>query len=186
MIAELVIQPPIRRGGVMMQRILVPLDGSHLAEAVLPYAKELSSLLSGTMFLVRVVPLARQLAAASFAGSGGIDGMSALDTKAIDEAVALQMQEGRAYLEEQAAKLQAEGLTVEWEVRQGTDAEEIIQFAQTRNIDLIAISTHGRSGLGRLVFGSVCDRVMREAGIPVLVVKPPRKESTSDSDDGRG
>ncbi|MFC1935507.1 universal stress protein [Chloroflexota bacterium] len=169
-----------------MQRILVPLDGSQLAEAILPYAKELALRLSATIYLMRVVPLARQLAAASFAGSGGIDGMSALDTKAIDEAVALQVQEARTYLEEQAQKLQAEGLKVEWNVRQGTAAEEIIQYAQASNIDLIAISSHGRSGLGRLVFGSVCDRVMRDAGIPVLVIKPSRREGISGSDDGEG
>ena len=169
-----------------MQRILIPLDGSQLAEAVLPYAKELALRLSGTIHLVRVVPLARQLAAASFAGSGGINGMSALDTKAIDEAVALQMQEARTYLEEQAQKLQSEGLAVEWEVRQGIAAEEIIQCVHTSNIDLIAISSHGRSGLGRLVFGSVCDRVLRDAGIPLLVIKPPKKGEASRSDDREG
>lgn len=167
-----------------MQRILVPLDGSPLAEAVLPHAKELASRLSATIYLVRVVPMARQLAAASFAGSGGIEGVSALDIKAIDEAVALQMRDARTYLEEQAGKLRAEGLKVEWEVRQGTAAEEIVQCAQASNIDLIAISSHGRSGLGRLVFGSVCDRVMRVAGIPLLVIKPSSKDIPSGDDAG--
>ena len=159
-----------------MQRFLVPLDGSELAETALPYARELASQFSGTIYLVRVVLLPGQLAAASLGGSGGIDGMSALDIKAIDEAVALQMEDASSYLEEQAQKLQNAGLKVEWEVRQGTPAEEIVQSAQAKEIDLIAISSHGRSGLGRLVFGSVCDRVMRDSGIPVLVLKSSKKD----------
>ena len=167
-----------------MQRILVPLDGSQLAEAILPHAKELGLRLSATIYLVRVVPLARQLAAVGLGGSGGIDGLPSLDIKAIEEAVAIQMQDARTYLEVQAGKLQDEGLVVEWDVRQGAAAEEIVQYAQANNIDLIAISSHGRSGLGRLIFGSVCDRVMRDAGIPVLMVKSPKKERKSGSADG--
>ena len=165
-----------------MRRIQVPLDGSDLAEAALPYAKDLASRLSGSIHLVRVVPLARQLAASSFAGSGGIDGMSALDVKAIDEAVELQMQEARSYLEKLGRNLKKKGLKVDWEVRQGNAADEILQCVQEHGIELIAISTHGRSGLGRLVFGSVCDRVVRDAGIPVLVIKP----SQDDDDAGGG
>ena len=106
-----------------MRRILVPLDGSDLSEAALPHAKELASRLSSSIYLVRVVPLARQLAASSFAGSGGIDGMPGLDVKAIDEAVEARLQEARVYIEEQGKKLQQEGISVEWEVRQGAAAE---------------------------------------------------------------
>ena len=157
-----------------MQRILVPLDGSPLAEEVLPYAEELASRLSVAIYLVSVVPLARQLAATGFTGAGVIDGVPAIDIKAIDDAVAIQMKDARAYLEGQAQRLQSEGLTVEWEVRQGAAADEIIECARSNDIDLIAISSHGRSGMKRLVFGSVSDRVIREAGIPVLVIKQPK------------
>ena len=100
--------------------------------------------------------------------------MPGLDVKAIDEAVEAHLQEAMAYIEEQGKKLQQEGLTVEWEVRQGAAAEEILEYARNKDIDLIAISTHGRSGLGRLGFGSVFDSVMRDAGIPVMVIKPPK------------
>ena len=162
-----------------MQRILVPLDGSPLAEEVLPYAQELASRLSGAVYLVSVVPLARQLAATGFTGAGAIDGVPAMDIKAIDDAVAIQMKEARAYLEGQAQRLQGEGLTVEWDVRQGAVADEIIECARANNIDIIAISSHGRSGVRRLVFGSVSDRVIREAGIPVLVIKQPKDDGNS-------
>ena len=137
-----------------MRRILVPLDGSELSESALPHAKELASRLSSSIHLVRVVPLARQLAASSFAGSGGIDGMPGLDVKAIDEAVEARLQEAMVYIEEQGKKLQQEGISVEWEVRQGAAAEEILESVQNNDIDLIAISTHGRSGSRRVVPGS--------------------------------
>lgn len=158
-----------------MQRILVPLDGSELAEAALPHAVDLATKLSATLHLVRVVPLARQMAASSLAGAtGGMDGMSAVDIEAIEQAVALQTLEAGSYLDEQAQSLRGRGLTVETETRQGSAPEEIIRHAKDNNVDMIAISSHGRSGLGRLVFGSVCDKVLREAGIPVLVIKSPK------------
>ena len=158
-----------------MQRILVPLDGSELAEGALPYAVDLATQLSATLYLVRVVSTSRHMAASSLAGAtGGMDGMSAVDIQAIQDAVALQTQEADRYLGEQAQSLRGQGLMVEAEACQGSAAEEIIQYARDNKIDMIAISSRGRSGLGRLVFGSVCDKVMREAGIPVLVIKPPK------------
>lgn len=160
-----------------MQRILVPLDGSELAEVALPYAVDLATQLSTSLHLVRVVSTARHMAASSLAGAtGGMDGMSAVDIQAIEDAVALQTQEADRYLDEQAQSLRGQGLTVEAETTQGSAAEEIIRNAQDNNIDMIVISSHGRSGLGRLVLGSVCDRVIRETGIPVLVVKPPKPD----------
>ena len=165
-----------------MEKILVPLDGSELAEKVLPYAKELATRLSGIIFLIRVVPSARQLAAAGIAGAGGIDGVSTVAIEAMDEAIALQMEEARVYLGREAWKLQWDGISAVWEVRQGSPAEEILEYAKATQIDLIAISSHGRSGLGRLVFGSVSDQVIRESGIPVLVIKHPKKDGESGSE----
>ncbi|MBI4337644.1 MAG: universal stress protein, partial [Chloroflexi bacterium] len=63
-------------------------------------------------------------------------------------------------------------LQVEWETRRGDAASQIIRYVKERGIDLVAISTHGRSGLSRLVFGSVAEKVLREAGVPVLLIKP--------------
>lgn len=158
-----------------MERILVPLDGSPLAEEALPHAKKLASRFSGTMFLVRVVPTAQQLAAASFAGGAGMQGVPPVDMSSMDKVVELQIDEARAYLTEVASKVKSEGIRTEWEVREGAAAEVIIECAREKRIDAIVISSHGRSGLGRLVFGSVADRVIREAGIPVVVIKPSRQ-----------
>ncbi|MFH1142003.1 MAG: universal stress protein [Chloroflexota bacterium] len=157
-----------------MERVLVPLDGSLLAEESLPHAKKLASRFSGTIFLVRVVPTAQQLAAASFAGGAGMQGVPPNDVSSMDRVVELQIEEARAYLTAVAGKVQSEGIRVEWEVREGTAAEVIIETAREKRIDAIVISSHGRSGLGRLVFGSVADRVIRESGIPVVVIKPAK------------
>lgn len=161
-----------------MQRILVPLDGSALAEEVLPYAQDLASRVSGTLFLVRIVPTAQQLTATSFPGVAGMEGVPTMDVNAINKAMTAQVEDARAYLRDKAAALQAQGLRVEWEVRQGTAADEVIKCAQDHHIELIAISSHGRTGLGRLMFGSVADRVIREAGLPVLVIKPRRRDGS--------
>ncbi|MDO8751625.1 MAG: universal stress protein [Dehalococcoidia bacterium] len=157
-----------------MERILVPLDGSPLAEEALPHAKKLASRFSGIIFLVRVIPTAQQLAAASFASASGMQGVPPIDVSSMDKVVELQLEEARAYLTEAARKIQAEGIQAEWEVREGAAAEVIIQCAREKRIDGIVISSHGRSGLGRLVFGSVADRVIRDSGIPVMVIKPTK------------
>lgn len=80
--------------------------------------------------------------------------------------------EARAYLEGVASSLREEGLEVQLVTMRGTPSEAIVRYAQGNGIDLIAMATHRRSGIGRLVFGSVADFVLRELGIPMLVVKP--------------
>ena len=157
-----------------MERILVPLDGSPLAEEALSHAKRLAAGFSGTIFLVRVVPTAQQLAAASFASASGMQGVPPIDIDSMDKVVALQIDEARAYLTEVARKMQSEGVHAEWEVREGAAPDVIIETAREKRIDAIVISSHGRSGFGRLVFGSVADRVIRDSGIPVMVIKPAK------------
>ncbi|MBI2172243.1 MAG: universal stress protein [Chloroflexi bacterium] len=150
---------------------LVPLDGSDLAEQALPYARERAALNDGSILLVRVVTVARQLAAASMTGAGGIDAMP-ISMEAINAAIDLEQKESLEYLALKGEEIRKAGLKVEWEVRQGIPADEIIASARAHNIDVIVITTHGRSGLGRVVFGSVADRIIRQSGIPVLVIGP--------------
>ncbi len=155
-----------------MKSILVPLDGSPLSEAVLPHVREIASGLSASIHLLRVVSSARQLASQSFSGPGGMDAITAPDMEAFEESVQLQHREAGDYLKSQAEELKASGLDVDWSVREGITADEILRHLQENQFDLVAISTHGRSGLGRMVLGSVFDKVMRGSGIPVLVIKP--------------
>ncbi|MBI4202008.1 MAG: universal stress protein [Chloroflexi bacterium] len=154
-----------------MPRYLVPLDGSDLAEQALPFAKERAQRNGSSIVLVRVVNIARQLAAASMSGQG-IEPVTPVAIETVETAIQLEVDEAKAYLEKKAQQLQREGLVVEWEVRQGPPAGEIIACAKEKDVDVVVITTHGRSGLGRLVFGSVADHVIREGGIPVLVINP--------------
>ncbi len=152
-----------------MQRYLVPLDGSQLAEQALPLAKERAKRMDGSILLIRVVNPARQYAAASMAGAG-MEPVGALDVATIEAATQAELKEAEDYLRQKADALKREGYRVEWEVRNGTPAQEIINCARERNVDVIVITTHGRTGLGRMVFGSVADEVIRNGGLPVLVV----------------
>ena len=137
-----------------MKSILVPLDGSLLSEAVLPHVKEMASGLPASIHLLTVISI------------------TAPDREAYEESVQLQSREAGDYLESQAEELKASGLYADWSVREGIAADEILQHIEENQFDLVAISTHGRSGLGRMVLGSVFDKVMRESGIPVLVINP--------------
>ncbi|MBI2872262.1 MAG: universal stress protein [Chloroflexi bacterium] len=155
----------------MYQRILVPLDGSELAERVLPHATALASRMGAELLLVQVVPLSSQLAMLA-AGNIEVGAAGGAPLAAMAEAEEAEAKRASEYLESVAERLRREGLEVQWEVRRGTAAAAIIDCAMEHDVSVIAISTRGRSGLGRLVFGSVADAVLRQSGKPVLVIKP--------------
>ena len=68
------------------------------------------------------------------------------------------------------------GLDAEYETMQGNPGETIVTYADENDIGLIALCTHGRSGLGRLVFGSVADHILKRAGLPILIIRPQEKK----------
>jgi nucleotide-binding universal stress UspA family protein len=147
----------------MYQKILVPLDGSELAECVLPHVKDLVAGCNiGEVVLLQVVEPPPAWAAE------GID-LNAVETASIRLA--------KEYLPKVQSRLAAEGIKVSAEVIVGRAGETITEFAKQNKVDLIAIATHGRSGISRWVFGSVADRVLRSSGVPMLVVKPTGCES---------
>lgn len=137
----------------MYKKILVPLDGSELAEKVLPHARELAKVLGSKLILVRVA-FVHQLP--------GVDRMEA-EVRVVEEAT--------AYLEEVKRRLEGEGLQVSTVVRYGRAAQEILEHARDHRVDLIAMVTHGRGGLGRLLMGSVAETVLRHASVPVFLVR---------------
>jgi nucleotide-binding universal stress UspA family protein len=150
----------------MYQRILVALDGSELAEAVLPQAEGLARATGATLLLVRAVNVPATVVAAT-AGDTGM-----VSPELLDEAIQGEEEEARTYLTTVAQRLQARGLQVSWEVVEGEPSQALIDAARRHNCDLIAIATHGRTGLPRAVLGSVADRVVRESHLPVLLVRP--------------
>lgn len=151
----------------MFRKILVCLDGSSLAEQVLPYATEVAQRFGSRVVLLQVIHLPASFAAA--AAQGG--------EKILAEEVGRLAGEARAYLEGVAAPLREKGLEVEAAALEGTPSEAIVTYARENEVDLIAIGTHGRKSLGRLVFGSVADHVLKHSSIPVLTVKPQDKQA---------
>jgi nucleotide-binding universal stress UspA family protein len=137
-----------------MKKILVPLDGSALSRRALPYAAALAHATGARLLLARVAHaspfFAEDLAVAQLAAIG----------------------EAEADLEAATRLLRAEGLQVEARVPYGPAAPGILDEARFCHVDLVVMSTHGRSGLGRWLYGSVADEVLRATEVPVLVVPP--------------
>ncbi|MGE5531693.1 MAG: universal stress protein [Bacteroidota bacterium] len=139
----------------MYKRILVTLDRSGLAEQALPHAVALAKAFGGTIELVTVVPIT------------GFDTPEAGIRMDWDR----EVDENRDYLAGIVARVTDSNVPVKSEIRRGDVAEEILRHAQEMHVDLIVMSTHGRSGLGRWVYGSIADRVLRYATVPVLLVR---------------
>ena len=153
----------------MYRRILVTLDGSLLAEQVLPHVRAvLEGLKDVHVYLLSVAQVVDYAAASAMAYP-----MSMLPSRAVDEdaerrRIETDLRDSLRGIEHQLAH---EGVTVSSEVRFGRPAEEIIAFAKDMKIELIAMSTHGRSGLARWAYGSVADRVLHGGHCPVLLVR---------------
>ncbi|MBI3455945.1 MAG: universal stress protein [Candidatus Rokubacteria bacterium] len=148
---------------VMYERVLVPLDGSRLVEAILPFAEKIAGPLDAEILLVRVVePIPGAVALAS-----GETGSA--------EALLHDQMAAKWYLSDLAERLGQRGLRVRTFAPLGVPATEIVAVAEAEKADLVAMTTHGRSGLGRVVFGSVAEAVLRAASVPVLMFKVPAK-----------
>ncbi len=151
----------------MFKSILVPLDGSKLAECALPYAEELAKCFdAGQLVLVSVTE--RVEGYRSFD-----DPNQPLGQRLIPEAVGKLEKQAQRYLDRIAKELKTKGVEVQTEVLLGNTAEEITLFAKHRGIDLIVMSSHGRSGPSRWAYGSVADKVSRASSVPILMVRAP-------------
>lgn len=135
------------------ERILVPLDGSDCAENVLPKVEKLARDLNASISLLRVV------IAHTFPG---IDPTEA-EVKVVNEA--------EQYLQRVEEELKKKGVRVDTHVRYGNDAEEILDHASQKDIDMIAMTTHGRSGVKRFLLGSVAEKVLRHSSKPIFLVR---------------
>ena len=156
----------------MYQKIMVPLDGSELAECVLPHVE---SIVQGcsvpNVVFVRVVePVHLPVAAVSYGGPAFTGEDAAKARKEIDERNKAAAQE---YLGDIIRRSKYDGATLQAEVIMGKPADSLAEYAEKHGIDLIVIATHGRSGVSRWVWGSVGDRVLRSACVPVLMVRSP-------------
>ena len=142
------------------KRVLVALDGSPSAEAVLRFVLDIAGPLDMTVLLLRVLEPTPALS---------VEGTIAMGFDDLE----LRRREAAEYLTSLAGRLQAKGVTTTCEVREGRAAPEILAAARASKADLLAMATHGRTGLGRLLFGSVAEEVLRGAPVPVFMIRQP-------------
>lgn len=153
----------------MYRRIIVPLDGSALAEQALDQAAELSRVTGAPLQLLRIVDYLRMEQYGIYA--------LALEYATAEPVLAVEQGESKDYLTKIENKLAREGLAVATEVRQGRVAREIVAFAQPG--DVIVMASHGRGGLSRWLLGSIAEDVVRHATVPVLLVRATTEAATT-------
>jgi len=150
-------------------KILIPLDGSKIGEAALPYVNaflsDLSPRVKVEFILMRVVSLLTHYVVA---------GEAATPIFYTEKEMEQIQQEARDYLNTVGEDI-SKKISVKIKVEVGSAADEIIKAADEIDVDLIAMSTHGRHGISRWAFGSVTDKVLRGGHKPVLVVRAPKE-----------
>ncbi len=141
------------------QRILVPLDGSARAEGVLPSVTQIARALGSEVILFQV-PIVYV--------SGWLTGEWFLPVQGV---LATAEQDAKTYLSQMAARLREQGVSASTATQIGAVADSIMEHAEANHVDLIAMSTHGRTGLRRWTLGSVADRILRAGRVPILLVR---------------
>jgi nucleotide-binding universal stress UspA family protein len=147
----------------LLKKAVVPLDGSKASERVIPYIEELASRLKAEVHLIEVLAT----------GNPGLrrngDYGYVVYT---DHEMESRKNMALAYLKNVEIRLKEKGILVKTEVRSGDAAKEIIDYAKQIYADLVVMSTHGRSRIGRWVLGSVAESLLREGDTPLLLVRP--------------
>ena len=142
----------------MYKRAIVPLDGSIVAEGIIPFILEIAGPLDMEVVLLRVVvPIPPSV----------IEASRYVEVEDVEK----RRIEAEAYLAPIVSALSVKGVRVTTQVRRGEPPAEILAGAKEAGADLIAMTTHGRSGLGRLLFGSVAEAVLRHSEIPVFLMR---------------
>ncbi len=138
------------------EKIVVPLDGSELAEQALPPALAIAKAMDAKLILLRVIPSL----------------LLTVDPQVYEQMYQWQEDEAATYLHQMQAKLdKANEAKATAETTTGPTGEAIIDYAQQNGADLIVMSSHGRSGISRWVYGSVAEKVLRGATCATLVVR---------------
>jgi nucleotide-binding universal stress UspA family protein len=140
-------------------KILVPLDGSDLAERALVPGKQLASAIGADLYLLRVATSAHQL----------MDTSSMREV--LDEIEDKEAQEAEGYLKSKYLDVSDGTVFFDVEAAKGTVAESIVNYAAEHQIDMIVMSSHGRTGLQRWVYGSVAEKVLRSACCATMIIR---------------
>jgi len=145
----------------LYDRIIVPLDGSDLAEAALPTAIALAAVLKTPVVLMRIADFSKLERYSPY----GV----ALEYEAFDSLISRDEHDAETYLAIILDRYPDSGVPISIEIRRGMVAREIVEFAGSR--DLIVIASHGRSGITRWLLGSVAEDIVRNGKSPVLLVR---------------
>jgi nucleotide-binding universal stress UspA family protein len=152
----------------MFTKVLVCLDGSKLAEQILPYAVEQARHFESELVLFRALSEPSTISLAM----PGMPGLP-LESRTGEKRLESDEKEAENYLKSLADRIQSEEkLTVSYDVQIGVAGPTIVEYCEKNAVELIAIATHGRSGPGRVILGSVADYVIRHSGKPILLVRP--------------
>jgi nucleotide-binding universal stress UspA family protein len=154
-------------------KVAVPLDGSELAELVLPHVEALASPQGGTAAEVILVGICEPLVLPPATSPETAVNWGT----AADEYMANSKKSAEAYLSKTQKGLADAGLKASLEVLEGDPATEIIDYAGKKQVNLIVMATHGRSGIGRWAYGSAAQKVLHGASSPILLVRPPSSPS---------
>jgi nucleotide-binding universal stress UspA family protein len=154
----------------MYKKIMVALDGSKLAESVLPH---LETVIKGADRPEVIVVQAVEPLSIPY----GLEVSKLTSLEQLREFEIHQKADAEKYLKEIVARLGKTGANIKAQVIYGKAAEALSDYANKNDVDLVIVATHGRSGVSRWVLGSVADRLIRSLGVPVLVVRAPGSQS---------
>ncbi|MCA9976854.1 MAG: universal stress protein [Anaerolineales bacterium] len=144
----------------MYKKILVPMDGSARAEAILPHVEGLAACTGATLVLLHIIDPPLTLVSP-------YDVMPSLSMEDLQE----QKRQVESYLETVQKRLQGKGITTECLTEYGAVVTTIIEIAVRENVDLIAMASHGRTGLSRVFYGSVAAGILHQVDRPLLLVR---------------
>jgi nucleotide-binding universal stress UspA family protein len=153
----------------MYRKIMVPLDGSQVAECVIPHIETIAGKSAARVELVSVIepleiPTRGQIALSD-------DDIKQIDTEGKNEAA--------KYLKQVSGRLSQAGVKADTVILSGKAADSMVRYAVNNGVDLIIMATHGRSGISKLFWGSVAEKILRAMSIPVLLIKTTNCEIDS-------
>lgn len=148
----------------MYKRVLIPVDGSDLAESIVPFILQIAGPLDLDVILLRVNPPIPPIA---FEGTRYFE---------VDD-IEARREEAQLYLDRLGVSMRSAGIRVHTRVRRGDPVQEILAATGEEGADLIAMTTHGRTGPARLLWGSVAEGVLRNAPVPIFLLRQTDRET---------
>ena len=159
----------------MFKHLLVPLDGSRISSRAIEYAVEIAQRCNAELLLLRVIEPTSPVPTAAATTAGMVSpAATELSVKVAQMKDNRKKKQAIAYLREKAGKIKADksSVNVSYDAKIGLTDQLITQYSKEKNIDIIIMTTHGKSGLKKFVLGSTTDAMVRESGKPLLISRP--------------